>query len=386
MDWVIYVKQLVAGSQSAVETDDLRDFIAASEGGELDAVATEGDTVGLLHYELDSDTGKIVGITSGDDDTLARRRSRHTTRSRPRSRSRRPTEPHFEWRLDAVPAAPFWLPTDPVLAIEGGRMDPVRRNGPTRAIAVRADDELVTTLELGAGRTVAAASLKDVPTPPAALADGGGVAAALGEAVLLDPLWAPAIAAAAGGGANAAAIAAAQGGSSALDGPQVGGLFGAVRAPGYERKPNPSSAVQVPAQLTVTFTNAAKTALAPDAVAWNAQAILPEFAGRADPFLPVWLTWTVRLDPLVRGAETGYAPTALEDSFILDADAIDLTYRAPETFTTGKPVTYRGAVVLSKKPMASLTQQIERLHRGLPHDDAADDELRRRATTSRTAR
>ena len=155
----------------------------------------------------------------------------------------KPEQPHFEWRLDAVPAAPFRLPTDPVLAIEGARMDPVRRNGPTRAIAVRADSELVTTLELAAGndsRTVAAASLKDLPAPPAALADGAGVAAALGEAALLDPLWAPAIAAAAGGGSSAAAIAAAQGGSSALDGPQVGGLFGAVRAPRYEPKPNPS--------------------------------------------------------------------------------------------------------------------------------------------------
>jgi hypothetical protein len=153
------------------------------------------------------------------------------------------------------------------------------------------------------------------------------------------------------------------------------GLYGAVHAAGYDRKPNPVQAVQAPEQLTVTFTNAATTALAPDAVGWNAQTALPEFSpARVDPYLPVWLTRELRLDPLVRGPGGGYAAGTLGDRFSLDADVTDLIYPVPANFTTGTPVRYRGAVVLSKKPFVSLTEQIDRYIAEFP-GDAADPEL-----------
>jgi hypothetical protein len=173
----------------------------------------------------------------------------------------------------------------------------------------------------------------------------------------------------------AAAIAATQGGQSPLDPPLTAGLYGAVHAAGYQRAPNPVQAVQAPEQLTVTFTNGAKTALAPDAVGWNAQSALPEFApARVDPYLPVWLTWELRLDPLVRGAGGSYDAGTLGARFNLDADSIDLTYPVPASFTTGRPVSYRGAVVLSKKPFVSLTEQIDRYIAEFS-GDAADPEL-----------
>ena len=56
------------------------------------------------------------------------------------------------WRLDAVPAAPFSLPTDPVLVMQGDRIEPVRRNGVARTIAVRTDRDVVGTLKLAAGQ------------------------------------------------------------------------------------------------------------------------------------------------------------------------------------------------------------------------------------------
>ena len=154
------------------------------------------------------------------------------------------------------------------------------------------------------------------------------------------------------------------------------GLFAAVRAPGYVPAPNPQQSVTAPQALTVTFTNGQKTALPPDPVAWNAQQALPEFSSsRYDPYLPVWLNWQARLDPLARGADGTYAPDTLCTRFSLDEpDAIDLTYPLPAKFTTDVPVTYSGTVVLSKKPFAALTTQIDTYIADFP-TDAADPEL-----------
>jgi hypothetical protein len=150
------------------------------------------------------------------------------------------------------------------------------------------------------------------------------------------------------------------------------GLYGAVHAAGFQRAANPAQAVQAAGQqLTVTFTNPAGTALPPDAVAWSAQAALPEFSpSRVDPFLPVWLIWELRLDPLARAQGGSYAAGALESQFSLDGDETDIGYPAPAGFTTGTLVTYRGAVVLSKKPLVSLTQQIDRYLAEFPQDAA----------------
>jgi hypothetical protein len=261
--------------------------------------------------------------------------------------------------------------------MEGKRLEPARRNGPDTAIAVRADSELITTLTLaGAGTwSVAAAELAGLPAPPAGLgANSAAVAALLGEAALLDPLYVAAVAAAAGApdaSTLAVAIAGCQGGRSPLDPPASAGLYAAIRADGAVRSPNPQQTVSAPEALTVTFTNAAKTALEPDPVAWNAQTALRELsATRVDPYLPVWLTWQVRLDPLARGADADYEQTTLSERFRLDADAIDLSYPLPARFTTSQTVVYKGAVVLSKKPFASLTQQIDAYIAEFPQDEA----------------
>ena len=158
------------------------------------------------------------------------------------------------------------------------------------------------------------------------------------------------------------------------------GLYGAVHTAGYHRKASPAQQVEQPEQLTVTFTNAAGTALPPDAAGWSAQAALPQFSpSRADPFLPVWMTWAVRLDPLARGTGGTYAPGTLGDKFVLDADQADLTYPVPASFTTGQTVDYTGAIVLSKKPFGSLTEQIDRYIADFPYDAAVPELTKARA-------
>jgi len=382
MDWVIYVKQLVRNQPdqaNVVPTNTLGGFlVTTSTAGELAAVVAAGAAAGLLQYQSDPATGRIVGVSTTSAPATLAGQMVSAYQAVAAALAALPDN----WELDAVPAPSFWLPTDPVLVLEGDRLEPVRRNGPTRAIAVRTDGELIGSLDIAGSLgswTVAASALAGLPALPAPLPGYAAAAAALGESALLDPQYAATVAAAAGApdpSVFAAALTAAQGGQSPLDPPVTGGLYGAVHAAGYQRTPNPVQSVQQPQQLNVTFTNAAKTALAPDAVGWNTQVALPEFGpGRVDPYLPVWLTWQLRLDPLARGADGVYAAGTLEDRFSLDADAIDLAYPASASFTTGALVDYAGAVVLSKKPFVSLLQQIDQYIAEFPADKAADAEL-----------
>jgi hypothetical protein len=379
MDWVIYVKQFVAKpANPVVPTNELGAFLASSGACELNALIAEGKRVGKVTYEIDKASGRITGVTTTDApatlagilvaaftvvaDALAKLKQ--------------------QWQLDAGPGAPFWTATDPVMVMEGDRLEPARRNGPTYTIAARADTELVAELQLaatGGPWTVPATALPGLPAPPPLMPALAAAKALLGEAALLDPEWAAAIATAAGApnpATLATAIANAQGGQSPLDVKLSAGLYATVHTAGYKRTPDPQSSVSQPEQLTITFANAAKVALAPDAVGWNAQTVLPELApGRVDPLLPVWLMWEAQLDPIARSGDgNAYAPDEIEDHFVLDADGVELVYPLPANFTTGVPVSYSASVALSKQPFLSLTEQIDAYLREFAKDPA-DPEL-----------
>ena len=91
----------------------------------------------MLHYEVDPDDGSINGVNtdSGPASLAGQVVAAHDVVAAALAKV------DGDWRLDAVPAAPFSLPTDPVLVMQGDRIEPVRRNGPARTIAVRTDRE-----------------------------------------------------------------------------------------------------------------------------------------------------------------------------------------------------------------------------------------------------
>jgi hypothetical protein len=342
MDWIIYVKQLCKNPQEnwVIPTNTLSAFLAAGTS-ELKAVTTAAAAAGLLHYQTDQNglnepaTGRITGVTAdggvgslAGQVVIAYQTVATALAALPDG-----------WELDAVPADPFWQPTDPVLVLEGDRVEPARRNGPDITIAVRADSELIGELTVAGAAPVTAAGLI---APPSSMPAVQAAAAVIGEAALLDPAYTPVSVAAA-----------------------TTALYGAVHTAGYQR-------TEDPAELTVTFSNAASIALPPDAVGWNDQTPLPEFSpSRLDPFLPVWLIWEGRLYPLDRDQGVSYPAGTLADRFILATDEIDLGYPVPAAFTAKAPVTYNGTVVLSKKPFVSLTQQISTYLTEYPGDPAS---------------
>ena len=341
MDWIVYVKQLCRkpAETYVVPTNTLSAFLGAG-ASELRAVTSAATAAGLLHYQTDQATGRITGVTAdGAASTLAGQ----VVVAYQTVAAALGALPDG-WELDAVPADPFWLPTDPVVVLEGSRIEPARRNGPAVTIPARADSELVSVLTVPGAAPVTVSDLQGLTVPPSAMPYADAAAAVIGEAALLDPAYAPASA----GAATAA-------------------LYSAVHTAGYQR-------VVQPVELTVTFGNGAGNALPPDAVGWNEQTPLPEFSpSRLDPFLPVWLTWEGQLYPLARDQAVNYAAGTLADQFILASDEIDLGYPVPAAFAAKTPVTYSGEVVLSKKPFASLTEQINRYLAEFPGDEASTE-------------
>jgi hypothetical protein len=387
MDWVRYIKIYISGmTDPFVDTDVLMNFLQTGNSGELNDVVQYGQSVGILLYQQDPITSEIVGIRqpAGDSSLAALIWFQHQAMSATLA-------PYLDWEIRAIPAPPFWMPTDPVLIMEGDRLEPVRRNGSDPDIAVRLSGELLAGLQLQYQNTtfnINATDISGMPVISDATPMQQDVKSLVVEAFMLVPMLATAAANALkskGGTVNpavsnyddfVASLRSAQGGLSQLEDRTATGLFAAVRAPGYIPAANPTQTVSTPMPISVSYTNDAANGWAPDAVAWNTQTALPEFDDtRYDPFLPVFMIWTAQLDPLKRNDGLNYTVSNLTDYFTLDADAVDFQYQTPDTFTTAMPVSYSRSVTLSKNATHSLTQQIDNYVANYHTDQDTDAKL-----------
>lgn len=396
MDWLRFVKIYVSGIQDPnVDLNDLSNFISTSEGGELTAVTNYGKDVGMLLYLQDPITAEIVGIQPPLQSLRPAAFSDPTSRAiavwNQYEALLNMLTPHRGWQLRATTAMPFSLPTDPVLVMEGARLQPVRRNGPGPNIAIRVSGEVLNTLQFkyeGNTFTVSTGDLTGVRKVPDAVPMKADVQALVNETYLLVPMLGATVTDAlkAKGGSGNPAVSAyanfvsslnlAQGGLSPAEGGTPSGLFRAVHDTEKPITANPTETVSQPLALSVTFTNDAANGWAPDAVAWNTQPALPEFTpNRYDPFLPVFLLWTAQLEPLKRDVGSNYGPGNLTNYFHLDTEGIDYQYTAGTIFTTSQPVRYKRAVTLSKATTYSLTNQIDSYVRNYPTDKKTDATL-----------
>jgi hypothetical protein len=378
MDWFRFVKLYVSGATDPnVATSQLESFLSDSPDGEIAAVVAAGAAAGVLLYQADPSSGQIVGLQPPPTDpgslaTAVWTQYQAVLQALPSG-----------WTLQAAPAPSFYLPTDPVLVVEGARLAPARRNGSGPTIAVRLSSELLSVLSVqfgGADFPASSTSLTGPPTITSTTPHQADLQTLIGEAYLLTPMLAQAVTtvlqALSGNnpvGADPAnfiaALNAAQGGLSPLEGRPGGGLFGTVHVAGYTPAANPVQTVTSPLAIGVTFTNAASNGRAPDPVAWSAQQAQPTFSStRVDPFLPLYLIWGATIDPLKYGNGQSYTSDNLTQYFSLDPDAVDYLYATPAAFTTGVPVAYGGSIVLSTKPTNSLAGQVQAYLRNNPSD------------------
>lgn len=388
MDWLRYVGAYVnPASGLQVPLNTLAGFLDnGTPNSELGWVVARGDAVGRASYTLDPETGEITGLNPPPGNTAASLAGAVYT-AWTATRAALPSAQ--AWRLQATPAPAFWQPNDPVLVMQGDRLEPVRRNGDLPQTPARMSGELLTELGIdhdGTHLVLAASAVAGPPAIGAAVPMTADIQALAAEACLLVPMLAGNVATALAEQAGAppedfvTALNMAQGGSSPLDPPLPTGpesLYDRLHGIGAAPLQNAVQTLEAPLAITFTFTNAAGTGWTPYGPAITAQTLLTDFArNRADPYLPVFLLWEATLAPLSRSTGSAYTSDALTANFQLGADGIDYIYAS--AFPTGAPVSYAGSATLTRQPTRSLTSEIGRYERMYPMDavDAALDEAR----------
>ena len=386
MDWRRYVAVVNDG-----DPNGYGNFLHQSSSGELQTVVQAGTTTGLLLWQYD-DTGQPTGLTAANAAASPASLAGQVWQYYQQVTAALIVAPAGV--LQVVPAAPFWMPTDPVIVAESQRLQPVLRNGRNPTLNVRLSSELLTTLAVaGAGDTltVTGPALTGLPALNAQQPLAADVQALLVEAHLLTPMLAdtPAAALQAQGGSQnpavssyanfVASLQSAQGGASPLDAASTAGLFALVQQSSGAPPLNPQQASSSPLSLGFTFSNATASGYPPDAVAWNAQQAYPALGtAHYDPFLPLFMAWQVQFDPLRRDALNpadlpDYTPNVLAEYFAPDAEGLDYQYSlsgGQAGFTTGQSSTYAGSVTLFKKPAHTLADQIKKYIQDYPKDPA----------------
>lgn len=361
MDWVRYVKLYMGETtESYIPSSAMQNFIWTSSGGELNSVINYGNTVGLLQYTLDDVSQAVTGIVAPGS-TISTSSLAYTVWTNYQTvigaiNDYNNANPTANVVLQCGKAPDFYMPSEPVVLMEGDMIEPPQRNGDGDTTYVRLSQELLSQLQFNYSSTnftVNATDITGIPVlttnVPAALETD--VQTLAGEVFLITPMLASFVAAtlAAQGGTNNPAAASAsdfttslmyaQGGLSPLDiTPSLGGvptppttsLFATVYTTGYLPASNINIAVASPQALQVIFTNQTNNGWAPDNVGWNTQQLYTEFTStRVDPFLPIFMIWNVSLNPLLWEGDTTnqlYSSTNLTDFFSLDPDGVDYLY------------------------------------------------------------
>lgn len=406
MDWIRYVK-MVQGetSESYIQQSAMDNFIWTSTAGELNDVISYGNSVGLLQYTADSNSGQVTGIQAPG--TVAYTGLANTvyasyTTVQQALAAINSQNSNATWTLQCGVADSFQLPAEFVILMEGNMVEPPQRNGAGDALFVRMSQELLTELQVqynGQSFSINPAAIALVPAVnknlPAAVSTD--IQTLTAEAFLITPMLAGQVAsafAAAGGNDNPAAASAgnfttalmyAQGGLSPLDtnptpggvpAAVAGGLFALVRDVAYKPGTPLTVAVTAPQALGVTWTNATGKGYCCGSIGWNAQAALPEFsASRADPFMPIFMIWKVNFSPLQWGKDNSnqlYSATNITDFFNLDTDGVDYLYKmngtAPLPFTAAAGVSYEDDATMRSGANRVLSYQITNYINNNPND------------------
>lgn len=389
MDWQRWVANYIdpASAPLNIPASTLTAFIDdQAPDSELGYAVQRSKDVGIQRYRVDPNTGEVTGLeVPADISSLAG----SVYAAWEAVNAALPTRQR--WDLIATSAPNFWLPTDPVLVMEGNRLQPVRRNGSAPLTPVRITGEVLTELLIdydGKVFPLPASAVAGLPAITDSTPMKDQVQSCVYEAALLVPMLANQVGQAVTklGDGNPAkvdqlkfteALNNAQGGTSPLDPlPVDGGLYALLHKPDATPQLNPQIDVAAPLSIGFTFTNVSRSGWTPYGPAVTAQAALKSFdPQRVDPFLPAFMLWNATLDPLVRAPGKQYDASTLTAHFELDADAVDYTYpvkSGSSDFTTGTPVSYSGSVLLSHQPTKSLTAQIDRYGKTYPNDPETD--------------
>lgn len=391
MDWLHYIKMYTGEiTDPNVDLNQLTSFLLTNTGGEINEVIQEGNQTGILYYQQDEVNGQVTAIlepSQSANDSLAYSVWNNY------SRIEQEMAQYPDWQLQCVPAPAFWQPTDPVVIMEGDKMEPVIRNTRDGSILARVSGQLITEINLDYQQQTFAVfytDLRNIPTVADYNPMQQDVQNLIYESYFTIPTLASFVQAALqqkGGSGNPASMGqeftatlqAAQGGLSAMVNPTPLGFFEQVHQQNYIPLADPSISVTSPLAIDFTLSNSSHNGWLANPVAWNRQEAYPELStNRFDPFLPTFMLWKVQLDPLKPNNGNNYNPQNLTEFFHLDTDAIDYQYQVIQNvstqFTKGFFIPYENSVILSTKSTFSLSQQIDTYIKNYP-DDSNDQYL-----------
>ncbi|WP_057937836.1 hypothetical protein [Algoriphagus resistens] len=385
MDWLHYIKGYTGEVVDPyVELNTLASFLLTNTGGEINSVINAGNQTGILFYRQDQVSGQVIALlepSQSAPDSLAFGvwNSYQVLVNAMKD--------YPEWKMQCIPAPSFWMPTDPVIIMEGDKIEPVVRNTKDGSIPVRVSTELILGILLeynGSSFSVYPNNLLNVPTITAATPMQSDVQNLVYEVYFIFPSLVNTVSTALKnklGSGNPAVesigdfertLQEAQGGLSPLESDTSAGVFSLVHAKNYLPEPNAQIQLTTPMAISFTFTNGQNNGWLPNPVAWCVQQAYPELsADRYDPFLPTFMLWSVQLDPLKRNNGADYNGGNLTDYFTLNTDAIDYEYLINNNnpdFTKGINLPYDSSVILSTKSTYSLTQQIDTYIQNYPSD------------------
>src|SRR5579872_6054242 len=103
---------------------------------------------------------------------------------------RKALDPFPQYELMGSPAPAFYLPTEPVVLVEGDRIEPERRNGGSGKIAARVSTEILGSLTIFYNNedfNIPVSKLAGLPVVTPVTPMQSDVQALIGEAYLLVP-------------------------------------------------------------------------------------------------------------------------------------------------------------------------------------------------------
>lgn len=392
MDWTHYVKMYTGEiNDPNISLSAMAAFLTTNTGGELNAVIAKGDQVGMLAYITDPDSGAVIGIAQPVAGVAVNSLAYAVWNNY--NLVQQTVADYAAWQLQCAQSENFYQPNEPVLLMQGDMMEPVIRNGNQDLTFVRLSQEILSQLGITYNNTkfsIPVTAIAGVPGINSLIPVQADVQALTGEAYLITPMLASAVAAALAAmpGANnpaqlapadfIASLMLAQGGLSPLEiAPNPGGLpissglslFATVNDGSYQAAANPDIQVSAPQALDIVFSNAASNGWPPNCIGWTAQATPSGFpASQVNPFLPVFMIWNVRLNPLLwenqsNSSNPQYSATNITDFFALDTDAVDYAYKMNGgqalDFTSPASVTYGNSAVMNSNSTGVLAYQIQ---------------------------
>lgn len=370
MDWFRYVKIFSGNGQDyPVSLNNIIRFIQYS----FYHLSGRGENTGILSYIGEDGSGVVNRVLKpeGTDTSQAFAVWKHVEICRTE------LQDYPEWELLAIPAETYYLPTDPVIAIEVDGLKCKERNEGLESLPVRTSTEVIGRLEFvcrGFEGFVEFAEITGLPVVYESLPYSRDIRELSGEVALIVPSFVSetGTALAGKGGINnpakenpeafLLALSQIQGGKSALEKQDsASGLFSVIRQETYLPHVNPRQYIQSPLELEVVFTNNDQAGWIMHPVGWNTQEHHPELhTKRYDPFIPLFIVWDAKLEPVKRdGNGQNYTEKNLTDYFSFNQDATDYTYSPGIPFTDDTNVIYTGSSILMKKAIQSVTERID---------------------------